>query len=137
MKNEKPIVLIDYSMFNGDENNIILNNLVDELKEKELKLYGLISYKNRKSTKIHKDISGIIRFNDNDLNYNPYNIVRNVMLFTKCRNPKKCIILSANNKVITAFDQNGFTTDMIMFNDDNSMILLSNGICKELTLQKR
>ena len=57
---KKHIALIDYSSFaDNKDHNLVLNELVDTLQSRQLKIYGLITDKNkRKRTKVNKMFRG-------------------------------------------------------------------------------
>ena len=131
---KKHIALIDYSSFaDNKDHNLVLNELVDTLQSRQLKIYGLITDKNkRKRTKVNKNVSGIMNFNEKDLKYDSYKFISRVMLLTRCSNPKNYIVISANNNVIRTFENNGFETNIIYLTEEENMIMLSNKEMKEL-----
>jgi hypothetical protein len=45
---KKQVAVIDYSSFKSEKHNVILNELVDSLKERKLKTYALITRTNRR-----------------------------------------------------------------------------------------
>lgn len=70
------------------------------------------------------------------LRRNSYNFVKSVMFLTKCRDPKNYIIISANNNVISAFENNGFHTNVIYPIDDENKVMLDGEDIKELKYRK-
>lgn len=134
---KKQVAVIDYSSFKNNKNNVVLNELVDNLHTRDLQTYALVTKNNRgNKTIINKNIRGILNFDEEQLKYDNYSFIKRVMLLTRCSNPKNYIIISANNNVIRAFENNGFYTNVIYLLDDENMVMLDGEKIKELKCSK-